>query len=232
MKKAIVIGATSGIGKELSKLLAENNYLVGITGRRTEWLEDLKNEKPDSFIWKAFDVTDTKVTIEHLEALIDELGGLDLLVISAGIGEINQNLDFEIEKKAIYLNVLGFTAICDWSFKYFEEQKYGHLTAITSIAGLRGSSLAPAYSATKSFQIKYLESLRLKAKGTKCPIFITDIRPGFVDTAMAKGDGLFWVASPHKAAIQIFKAIVRKREMAYVTKRWRFVALIFKLLSR
>jgi len=136
-KKAIVIGATSGIGRELATLLAENNYQVGITGRRTELLESLKKEKPDSFLWRAFDVTDTKATIEHLEALIAELGGLDLLVISSGIGDVNQNLDFEIEKQAINLNVVGFTAICDWSFKYFEEQKHGHITAITSIAGLR-----------------------------------------------------------------------------------------------
>jgi short-subunit dehydrogenase len=232
MKKTIVIGATSGIGRELAMLLSENNYQVGITGRRTELLESLKKEKLDSFLYKSFDVTDPKATIESLEALIAELGGLDLLVISSGIGDINQDLDFEIEKKTIDLNVVGFTAICDWSFKYFEEQKHGHLTAITSIAGLRGSSLAPAYSATKSFQIKYLESLRLKAKGTKFPIYVTDIRPGFVDTAMAKGEGLFWVASAHKAAYQIYEAIGRKRKIAYVTKRWRLVALIFKLLSR
>jgi short-subunit dehydrogenase len=232
MKKAIVIGATSGIGRELAMLLAENNYQVGITGRRTELLESLKEEKPDSFYWRSFDITDIKATVENLEALIAELGGLDLLVISSGIGDVNRDLDFEIEKQAIDLNVFGFTAICDWSFKYFEGQKHGHLTAITSIAGLRGSSLAPAYSATKSFQIKYLESLRLKAKGTKLPIYIADIRPGFVDTAMAKGEGLFWVASPHKAALQIYKAIVRKRAVAYVTKRWKIVALIFKLWSR
>jgi short-subunit dehydrogenase len=232
MKKAIVIGATSGIGKELAKVLADNNYLVGVTGRRTELLENLKREKPDSFYWQSFDITDINATIENLESLIAELGGLDLLVISSGIGDVNQKLDFEIEKKTIDLNVVGFTAICDWAFKYFEKQKRGHLTAITSIAGLRGSGMAPAYSATKSFQIKYLESLRLKAKGAKLPICVTDIRPGFVDTAMARGEGLFWVASPHKAALQICKAIGRKRAVAYVTKRWKIVALIFKLLSR
>ncbi len=232
MKRAIVIGATSGIGKELAKLLAENNYLVGITGRRTELLNNLKNGKPNAFISKAFDITDTKSTIEHLETLVVELGGLDLLVISSGMGEINKELVVDIEKMTIDLNVVGFTTVCNWAFNFFEKQKYGHLTGITSIAGLRGSGMAPAYSATKSFQIKYMESLRLKAKGTKLPIYVTDIRPGFVDTAMAKGDGLFWVASPHKAALQIYRAIGRKREIAYVTKRWKMVALIFKLLSR
>lgn len=164
--------------------------------------------------------------------MLEELDGLDLLVISSGIGEINKDLVFDLEKMTIDLNVVGFTSVCDWAFNYFEKQKYGHLTAITSIAGLRGSGMAPAYSATKSFQIKYMEGLRLKAKGTKLPIYVTDVRPGFVDTAMAKGEGLFWVASPHKAALQIYIAIDRKCAIAYVTRRWRFVALIFKLLSR
>jgi short-subunit dehydrogenase len=232
MKKAIVIGATSGIGRALAMLLSENNFQVGITGRRTELLESMKKEKPDSFICRAFDVTDTKATVENLESLIAELGKLDLLIISSGIGEINQNLDFEIERKAIDLNVVGFTSVCDWVFNYFKQQKHGHLAAITSIAGLRGSGMAPAYSATKSFQIKYLESLRLNAKGTKLPIYITDIRPGFVDTSMAKGDGLFWVATAHKAAHQIYEAIGQNRKIVYITKRWRLVALIFKLLSR
>lgn len=139
-----------------------------------------------------------------------ELGGLDLLVISSGIGEINKELVVEIEKMTIDLNVVGFTTVCNWAFNFFEKEKHGHLTAIISIAGLRGSSLAPAYSATKSFQIKYMESLRLKAKETKLSIY-TDIRPGFVDTAMAKGDGLFGVASAHKAAQQIYRAIARKK---------------------
>jgi short-subunit dehydrogenase len=232
MKKAVVIGATSGIGREVAKILAENNYHVGITGRRVELLESLKKERAESFVCKSFDVTDTKVAIESCEELINELGGLDLLIISSGIGELNKHLDYEIEKKAIDLNIIGFTAICDWSFKYFENQKHGHITAITSIAGLRGSSLAPAYSATKSYQIKYMESLRLRSKAYRLPIYITDIRPGFIDTEMAKGDSLFWVASPHKAALQICKAIERKREVVYVTKRWKIFALLFKLLSR
>jgi short-subunit dehydrogenase len=230
MKKAIVIGATSGIGKELAKLLVNNGYKVGITGRKTELLNDLKNESPNSFFFKPFDVTNTKDAIEKLEELTIGIGGIDLLIISSGIGEINDRLAFEIEKRTIQTNVVGFTCIADWAFNYFEKQKSGHLVAITSIGGLRGSRQAPAYNATKAYQINYLEGLRQKARKLKQDIFITDVRPGLVATAMAKGEGLFWVMPVEKTAMQIYKAIICKKQVAYVTKRWRLIAALLKLL--
>lgn len=232
MKKAIVIGATSGIGKEIAKLLVKDGYKVGITGRRNGLLNDLKNESPNSFFAKPFDVTNTKDAIEKLEELTTEIGGIDLLIISSGMGDINESLAFEIEKRTIETNVFGFTCIADWAFNYFEKQKSGHLVAITSIGGLRGSRQAPAYNATKAYQINYLEGLSQKAKKLNQAIFITDVRPGLVATAMAKGEGLFWVMPVEKTAKQIYKAIVGKKKIAYVTKRWRLIAILLKLLPR
>lgn len=230
MKKAVIIGASSGIGQGLAKLLADNDYIVGITGRRTKLLEKLKLENPNSFIVKPFDITDTNVAVEKLEELKIELGGLDLVILSSGIGDLNQNLDFEIEKQTIDTNVTGFTCIATWAFNLFEKQKFGHLVAISSVGGLRGSRQAPSYNATKAYQINYLEALRQKATMLKQPIFITDIRPGFVDTNMAKGEGKFWVATVEKASQQIFDSINRKKKIVYVTKRWRLIAAILKRL--
>lgn len=232
MKKAIIVGATSGIGKELATILANNNYLVGITGRRTELLEELKNEKPLSYFTKTLDVTDSVETIEKLEELKTELGGLDLLILSSGTGEINNDLDFSIEERTINTNVFGFTCITNWTFNLFEEQGFGQLVAISSVGGLRGGRQAPAYNATKSYQINYLEALRQKAAHLKKPIYVTDIRPGFVDTDMAMGEGQFWVAPVEKASQQIFQAIKSKKKVVYVTKRWRLVAAILKNLPR
>ncbi len=232
MKKAIIIGATSGIGKGLAKLLADNNYKVGLTGRRTEFLNELKNENPNSYFIKSFDVTDTKIAIEKLEELTTELGGLDLLILSSGTGDLNENLDFEIEKRTIDTNALGFTCVADWTFNHFEKQKFGHLVAISSVGGLRGSRQGPAYNATKAYQINYIEALRQKAKFLKYPIIVTDIRPGFVDTDMAKGDGQFWVSTVDKATLQIFEAIKKKKKIVYVTKRWWLIGAILKRIPR
>ena len=227
MKKAIVIGATSGIGNELSKTLVQNGYKVGITGRRKPELEKLQKSNLGNYVISSFDCTNVNNS-EKLDELTSLIDGLDLLILSSGTGDLNENLDFEIENKTNSLNVNAFTEIVDWAFNYFEKQGKGHLVAISSIAGLRGSRIAPAYNASKAYQINYMEGLRQKATKTKKPIYITDIRPGFVDTDMAKGEGKFWVASKEKATQQIFEIIKRKKNIGYVTKRWWLVA---KLLS-
>lgn len=232
MKKVIIIGATSGIGKGLAQKLADENYVVGITGRRTELLNELASQKPNLFYPKTLDITDTNKIVENLENLKKALGGLDLLIISSGTGDLNEKLDYEIEKRTIETNVTGFTLIANWAFNYFQNQKTGHLVAITSVGGLRGSGIAPAYNATKAFQINYLEGLRQKAAKLKTQIFVTDIRPGFVDTAMAKGEGQFWVASVDKATKQIFDAIKKKKKIAYITKRWKIIGAILKRIPR
>jgi len=230
MKKAVVVGASSGIGEGLAKLLVKNDYIVGITGRRADLLNNIRNENPDKYIVKSFDISRTDLTPQQLEELVNELGGLDLLIISSGTGNINYTLDFSIEKGTIDTNVLGFTAVADWTYNYFEKKKSGHLVVISSIAGLRGNRHAPSYNASKSYQINYLEALRQKASKAKCPIFITDIRPGFVDTNMAQGSRLFWVSSVEKASRQIYKAIQLKRKVAYITKRWAIIAIIIKII--
>ena len=230
MKTAIIVGATSGIGRSLATLLADSDYRVGITGRRTQLLEEIKSEDPDKYITANFDTTHFNTIAANLDQLAQQLGKLDLLVISSGTGNLNAELRFDIEKQTIDTNVSGFTAVADWAFNYFQQQGYGHLAAISSIAGIRGNHQSPSYSATKAYQINYLESLRIKAVKTSRPIFITDIRPGFVNTDMAKGDGLFWVAPVEKAAGQILNAIRRKKRTAYITKRWGIIGRLLKLL--
>lgn len=230
MKRAIVIGASSGIGRSLACLLVNDGYRIGITGRRKELLEALKRENPGAITTAMIDVTDIDSISGKLKALADEIGGLDLLIISSGTGDLNEELAFDIEKRTIETNVTGFTCIADWGFNFFQRQQTGHLVGISSIGGLRGSGAAPAYNATKAFQINYLEGLRQRAYKNGSGITITDVRPGFVDTAMAKGEGQFWVASVEKASRQIQRAIQQKRPVVYITRRWRLIAILLKLI--
>lgn len=229
MKKAIVIGATSGIGKELARILHLNGYAVGMAGRRTELLRELQGELPGSRV-REIDVSEADEAMTLLKELIREMGGMDLAVISSGVGFVNPGLYWKREKETIDINVSGFAAVAGAAFKHFSDQGSGHIVGISSIAALRGSSEAPAYNASKAFVSNYLEGLRQKAIKSGAAIAVTDIRPGFVDTAMMKGKGLFWVSSPETAAMQIYQAIERKKKRAYVTKRWSLIALALRIM--
>jgi short-subunit dehydrogenase len=127
------------------------------------------------------------------------------------------------------VNVLGFAAIASLAFNYFRKVGKGHLVGITSIAGLRGTPHTVAYSGSKSFDSVYMEGLRAIAAKEGKAITVTDIRPGFVDTAMAKGK-VMWCASVEKAANQMMTAIRRKKKVVYVSKRWNIIAFLFHIL--
>ena len=228
MRKVIVVGASSGIGRELAMIYADHNCKVGITGRRKNLLEELQHKFPDRVIIRSFDNVNDNIE-ENLSALIESLGGLDLLVLSSGTGDLNTSLDWLIEKNTLDLNVLAWTHIADFTFNFFRQQGHGHFAAITSIAAIRGEGRAPAYNASKAFQANYLEGLRKKASQEKLNITITDIQPGFVKTVMEKSYTRFWEASAAKAARQIFYAIERKRRKVYITKRWWIIAQLLKI---
>jgi short-subunit dehydrogenase len=230
MKRAIIVGASSGIGRELAVILAQNGYSVGLAGRRLHLLDELKNSLPVPAFSKQMDIADHPAAMQRLEDLIGEMGGLDLIVISAGIGFIKPDLNWLEEKQTIDVNVAGFAAVANVAFRHFVKAGRGHLVGISSIAAIRGSREAPAYNASKAFMSNYLEGLRNRAIKADLPIVVTDIQPGFVDTNMAKGEGLFWVAPPQKAARQIYEAIQRKARRAYVTKRWCLIAWLLKVL--
>ena len=227
-KKVIIVGASSGIGKELAKIFSRRGCVVGITARRGELLEEVARELPAKSFARCMDVANPEAAVGIFEELVKEMGGVNVVVISAGVGFINHELEWKKEKDTIDVNVAGFAAIAASAMKHFFKQGAGQLVGISSLAALRGGADGPAYGASKAFVSNYLEALRLKARGMKLPITVTDIRPGFVDTAMAQGEGLFWVASPEKAALQIFTAIEKKKKLAYVTRRWGFVAWLLK----
>lgn len=225
------MGASSGIGRALALKLAKENHRIAITARRGRLLEDLKVQYPSQIIYASIDNTSLGTLTHNLDELTRQLGGLDLLILCSGTGDINHELDFAVEERTIQLNVTAFTKIADWTIAYFQKQQHGQFAAITSIAGMTGSHVAPAYNASKAYQINYLSGLRKKVEKQGMPIYITDIRPGFVDTDMAKGDGKFWVAPVDKAASQIITAIRGRRKLVYVTRRWRLIGFVFRLFS-
>jgi len=230
MPKAIIVGASSGIGLELAKVLANNGYVLGLAARRLPLLLDLQKELGSRAIIKQLDISDPVRAIANFSALIEDLGGVDLVVMSAGTGHLNPDLAWEKERETVDVNICGFTAITTAAMQYFMQKDSGHLVNLSSIAALRGGRQAPAYNASKAYGSNYMEGLRQKVSHAHLPVTLTDIQLGYVNTRMAQGEGLFWVASPEKAATQIYKAIKAKKKRAYVTKRWRLVAWLLKCM--
>ena len=194
MEKVVIVGATSGIGKALAELYAKTDAQIAIVGRREDKLKEIAATNTEKYIYKVCDISETDTLRGRLDDIINYFGGIDLMIITAGTGELNPELLYHLEEETLKTNVLGWTCVIDWAVKQFEKQGYGHLVSISSVGGLRGSGIAPAYNASKAFQINYLEGIRQKVNKITKRISVTDVRPGFVNTAMAKGDGLFWIA--------------------------------------
>ena len=147
MKKVVIIGASSGIGQQVAKLLLDKGYYLGIAARRQDRLLALKQLVPDRVVTAAIDVTAEDADL-RLRSLIDELGGMDIYFHVSGIGKQNRTLTSDIELNTVNTNGMGFTRMIGEAYRYFAERGEGHIAAITSIAGTKGLGPAPSYSAT------------------------------------------------------------------------------------
>ena len=231
MKKAIIIGASSGIGRGISLELLKKDYKIGISARREERLNEIKKVNPENVIVKVFDSSTEKNDI-LLDYFINKLDRVDLIIYCSGIGILNKELDYNIEKKVNNLNVSGFTQVINHAYNYFVKEGSGHIVNISSIASEIGNGIAPSYNASKAYQANYLQGLRFKSIKIKLPIFLTDVRPGFVDTEILMGnkDKLLWVAPLEKACKQIVDGIYRKSKILYITRRWKIISFLIKIL--
>lgn len=224
MKRVIIIGATSGIGHEVALIYRRMGWRVGVAGRRIERLEAFRQEAPEQIEIQQLDVTQADAP-EKLRLLIDKLGGMDLFLLSTGIGNQNRALDPGIELATVETNAIGFTRMVTAAYHYFKEQGQGHLAVISSIAGTKGLGAAPSYSATKRFQNTYIDALAQLAHMEKLPIIFTDIRPGFVKTDLLKNDSYPLLMRPERVAQHIVKALSHKKRIAIID--WRYALLVF-----
>ncbi|MCB2222502.1 MAG: SDR family NAD(P)-dependent oxidoreductase [Bacteroidetes bacterium] len=231
MKSAIVVGATSGMGQSLAMKLAQEGYRVGIVGRRTERLNEMVRSNPEAFIPLTLDIS-REDAIRSLNTLVRDLGGLDLLVMAAAYGFPYNALDHDVTVDIISTNVRGFTMVVDWGLKLFLEQGSGQLVSFSSIAGMRGSGVDPAYCAAKAFQMNYLEGVRQVVDQHQKSIYITEIRPGFVEKNDSHVETRFWIDPLDKATQRIYQGIHENRKVVYLSKRWAFIAFLLSLVPK
>lgn len=226
-KKAIVIGASSGIGQEVAKLLIQQGWTVGVAARRVERMQDL-----GAAAIEQIDVT-TEDAISGLTTLITKIDGMNLFFYASGIGKQNRNLKEDIELATMQTNGVGFTRMIGAAYRYFASHGGGHIAAITSIGGTKGLGPAPAYSATKAMQNTYLQALEQLANSQKLKIRFTDIRPGFVDTALLSGDFHYpMMLKPEKVAKEIVCAINHRRHIRIIDWKYRILTALWRRIPR
>lgn len=230
MKNILITGATSGIGKELALQYASRNCKVGLIGRRTEKLEELKEQIGENAFVRTLDVTDLETAKEVYQDLAEEMNGIDIFILNAGVGIAKTIAPWRADRNTIEVNVLAFAHGCHFAFDYFMKQGHGQIVGMSSVASHLATHRAAAYTASKHFISNYMTGFRQKAKRVDADITVTDIRPGFVKSEMtARNRGMFWVADTDKAVLQMIKAIDNKKNRVYITKRWGLIALIAKL---
>lgn len=230
-KKVIIIGATSGIGREVAKLYIARGFRVGIAGRRAEELEAIRKEAPQQVFTEVIDVTKEDADT-HLLSLINKVGGMDIYLHSSGIGKQNPTLTPDIELKTGATNVEGFIRMVTAAYHYFAQQGHGQIAAISSIAGTKGLGIAPAYSATKCFQNTYLDALDQLAHMNRQNIHFTDIRPGFVATPLLKDDSYPLLMKATDVASSIVKAIDKRKRTVIIDWRYRILVFFWRLIPR
>ena len=231
-KRAVIMGATSGLGYEVALLLLSDGWKLGLAGRREENLRKLQSEFPGQVCIKAIDVKDEDAG-NALFSLIDELGSMDMYFHSSGIGHQNANLDADIELNTLETNGTGFTRMVGAAFRYFRDKGKGHIAVISSIAGTKGLGIAPAYSATKRFQNTYIDALEQLASMKKLDIRFTDIRPGFVATNLLNdGKKYPMLMKTDYTARLIVKALNSKKRIAVIDWKYRILVFFWRLIPR
>lgn len=232
MKKILIMGATSGIGLHLAEQFASRGWMVGAAGRNTDVLGQLARLFPENVVTRRIDVTRPDATV-GMEALIEEMGGMDVYFHVAGIGFENPELSPQEEIAVMETNAVGFTRMIGAAFRWFRDDNAGegHIAAITSVAGTNGIGRISSYSASKCFQQCYLRALEQICTIEKLRIRFTDIRPGWVRTPLLDDDQNYpMIMQLPDAVRRIIRAVEHKRRVAVIDWRWNLLVGLWRLV--
>jgi short-subunit dehydrogenase len=235
-KRAIVIGATGGIGAALARILAAQGFSMALVDRELTALQvlcaEINNQAGETAALPyAQDVTEYKSISHSLRKIIAELGGLDLFIYVAGVIYFPgpEEYNFQQDLKMVEVNLLGGMAWLSEVAPLFRAAKSGQIVGVSSVAGDRGRVGNPGYNASKAAFTNYLESLRNRL--TRHGVNVITIKPGMVRTSMLTLPGAprpVLTVSAEQAADRIWKAICKRQQVVYVAGVWQWVMLVIR----
>lgn len=239
MQTAIIIGATSGIGRELAVRLAREGWRVGVAGRREERLSGLADQFPEgTIIPQVLDITSPEA-VKDLDALLQKTGAPDVFVHVSGIGKQNPKMDEAVEMQIIQTNCIGMVRMVTHFINYVKGNAAYHdghkaqIAVVTSVAGTAGLGISAAYSASKKMQSTYVSALSQLSRMEHIPVRFTDIRPGFVATEILAAEHNYPFIMPvEKSADYIVKGLRKKRRIIIFDWKFRLVTALWRLIPR
>lgn len=231
--KALLIGASSGIGAALARRLASEGFDLALVARRMPELEALCGELSQTHGIHALayqhDVLETSAVPGLLESIARDLRGLDLFVYVSGVmfPHDPESYDTENDLFTLRVNTLGAIAWCNPVAQRFARAGQGQIVGLGSIAGDRGRRALPAYSASKAALETYLEALRNRV--SRYGVTVTTIKAGQVETDMLKNAAAIrGPVSPDRAADLIWRAIRRRKQVVYIPGRWALIGWVVR----
>ena len=233
-RRAIIVGASSGIGAALARRLAAEGYTLALLARRSDLLAALCAEINSEAgeiraISYTHDVTNYDSVPGLFQEIITKLGGLELFIYNSGISLPSgmKHYEFEKDRHVTEVNYLGALAWLNPVAAMFYKQKAGQIVGISSVAGERGRVGNPSYNASKAALNCFMESLRNRL--TRRGVHVLTVKPGYVLTEMTSGLKRPIFAIPvERAAADICKAIHRRRQIIYTAPIWGLVMLVVR----
>jgi len=233
-KKAVLVGASGGIGTTLARRLAKEGYVLALLDRNEAVLNLLCDEinqlhGETRAVAYVHDITEYKKIPDLFRRVLADIGGIDLFVYVAGLiyFPTMDEFNFAEDYKMVEVNQLGAMAWMSEIAPVFQSMRGGQIVGVSSVAGDRGRVSNPGYNASKAGLTCYLEALRNRL--TRHGVNVITIKPGMVKTQMLdlpNAPKPMLAVTPEQAADGIFKAIQKRKQVAYISGIWRWVMLV------
>ena len=231
-KRIAIIGASSGLGESVALDFASRGWQVAIAARRDDRLREIAaRAHGGNIIWEQIDVT-APDCVDRFSLLIERLGGVDTVLLCAGVGYQDPDATDSILVNTLEVNCVGFARLITAAYHHFlRSGTPGQIAVITSIAGTKGIGISAAYSASKRFESTYIDALDQLARTRRADICFTDIRPGFIRTALLSDSRRYPLEmTVAYASRRIVRAILRRRRVVIIDWRWRIIVALWRLI--
>ena len=233
--RTLITGASSGLGAGMAREFSARGHDLALAARRLDRLEALRDELAPTGVRvavAALDVDDHDAVFRTVRALRDELGGLDRVIVNAGLGKgapIGTGRP-DANLATARTNFVSALAQCEAAMEIFRAQNAGHLVVVSSVAADRGLAGAQTtYAATKAALSHLAEGIRVDVADT--PICVTTLAPGFIRTELNEGMSAPFAVDAVTGSRAMADAVERAPAFAYVpTWPWSLLGRVLRVV--